>query len=208
MTKNVAARWTALLPVAWLTTFAILPSATLLIAQVDLADVARVLERRSTREIVWFSTWQAVASVLITFVIAAPVTWLVGRHGFRGRHTLRAISSVGFLLPSIVVSAGFVALLPDAAEMSIFAVLLAHAYFNVAVVVRVVAPRLESFDARLVWAARSLGADALRTVSSVWWPALRGAVVSAAAVVFIYCFTSYAVLRLHSGPTQIGRAHV
>ena len=202
MTNNFAARWTALLPVAWLTTFAILPSATLLIAQVDLADVARVLERRSTREIVWFSTWQAIASVLITFVIAAPVTWLVGRHHFRGRHALRSISSIGFLLPSIVVSVGFVALLPGAAETSIFAVLLAHAYFNVAVVVRVVAPRLESFDARLVWAAQSLGAGPMRAVGSVWWPALRGAVVSAGAVVFIYCFTSYAVVRTLGGPTR------
>lgn len=197
-----SAPWSALAPVAWLGVFVILPMATLLTTHVDVADATRVLSRASTRETLWFSVWQAVVSVLFTFALATPVTWLVGRHDFRGRRVLRSVASIGFLLPSIVVSAGFLALLPNDLDTSLFAVFIAHAYFNVAVVLRVVAPRLESLDTRLMWAARTLGAGPLRTVVSVWWPALRGAIVSAGAVIFIYCFSSYAVVRTLGGPSR------
>jgi len=196
------ARSSALPPLAWLGGFALLPIAVLLTAHVDAGDASRVLSRTSTWETLWFSVWQAFVSVLLTFALASPVTWLIGRHNFRGRRVLRAVTSIGFLLPSIVVSAGVLALLPDWLDTSMFAVFVAHAYFNVAVVLRVVAPRLELLDVQLGWAANTLGAGPLRTSTSVWWPALRGAAVSAAAVIFIYCFTSYAVVRTLGGPSR------
>ena len=201
--RHVARRihLSAIPPLAWLSAFMALPVIVLFAAHVELADVTRVLSRESTWRTSWFAVWMAATSVLITFAVAMPATWLVGRFEFRGRASIRAVASVGFLLPSVVVSAAFLALLPERVETSMFAVLLAHAYFNIAVVMRVVSPRLETFDTQLVWAARTLGAGTSRTITSIWWPAVRGAVVSAATVVFIYCFTSYAVVRTLGGPT-------
>ena len=186
----------------WLAIFLLLPVAALVAGHVDVGDISRVLARQSTWRIAWFSLWQAVASVLVTFAMALPLTWFVGRHNFRGRRVVRAIASVGFLLPSVVVAAGFIALLPNHLHVSLATMVVAHAYFNLAVVLRVVAPRLETFDTRLVAAAHSLGAGPLRTFATVSWPAMRSAVVSAAAVVFIYCFTSYAVVRTLGGVTR------
>ena len=193
---------TGLPALIWLAIFLLVPVAVLVAGHVDASDVSRVLTRQSTWRIAWFSLWQAVVSVIATFALALPLTWFVGRHNFRGRRVVRAIASVGFLLPSVVVAAGFIALLPNRLHVSLATMIAAHAYFNIAVVLRVVAPRLESFDTRLVAAARTLGAGPLRTFATVSWPAMRSAVVSAAAVVFIYCFTSYAMVRTLGGVTR------
>mgnify|MGYP003345803706 CR=1 FL=1 len=197
--QTTSTAWPALV---WLGVFFVLPVGVLLASHVNIADFSRVLMRRSTWSIAWFSLWQALVSVLATFAVALPLTWVIGRYSFRGRRTVRAVASVGFLLPSVVVAAGFIALLPNRLHVSLATMICAHAYFNIAVVLRVIAPRLETFDSRLVAAARTLGARPLRTFTTVYWPAMRSAVVSAAAVVFIYCFTSYAVVRTLGGVTR------
>ena len=196
------ARAAAVVPAAWLAAFFAAPLVAMLVTFVRLDDVVRVASRDSTWRVAWFSAWQAAVSVAATFVVAAPVTWLVGRHDFRGRRALRAVSTVGFLLPSVVVAAAFLALLPRSWQYTPWAVVLAHAYFNVAVVVRVVGARLESFDDRQTAAARTLGAAPAYAAGSIAWPFVRGAVAAAAGIVFIYCFTSYAVVRLLGGPQR------
>jgi thiamine transport system permease protein len=186
----------------WLGVFFVVPVGSMLIGFVGVDDTLRVLDKASTWRIVWFSTWQATLSVLATFAIAVPVTWLIGRHEFPGRRALRAITTVGFLLPSVVVGAAFLAVLPREWHYTAWAVILAHAYFNVAVVVRVVGARLELLDSRLGAAARTLGATPTQAVRTVVFPFVRGAVVSASAVIFVYCFSSFAVVRLLGGPSR------
>jgi len=186
----------------WLTVFLVLPVTVMVARYVGVDDVSRVLRRDTTWRVVWFSTWQAVLSVAATFLLGTPVAWLIGRHDFRGRRALRAISTLGFLLPSMVVAAGFLAVLPDSLHYSVFAIVVAHAYFNLAVVVRVVGARLELVDQRLVDAAGTLGATPLRALRTITWPLVRPAVASAGIVVFLYCFTSFAVVRVLGGPAR------
>ncbi|MFM7666383.1 MAG: ABC transporter permease [Actinomycetota bacterium] len=184
----------------WLAVFVVVPVVVLLAGSLKANDFSRVLTNDVTWKVVWFSTWQSILSTGATFVLAMPVTWLIGRYHFLGRRTLRAVTNVGFLLPSVVVAAAFLAVLPRSLHYSVFAVVIAHAYFNLAVVVRVVGARLESLDSRLDEAAVSLGASPARTAATITWPLIRGAAASAAAVTFLYCFTSYAVVRVLGGP--------
>lgn len=195
-------RWAASVVVLWLSVFALLPLINITAGHVALDDVTRVLTQGSTWRLVWFSTWQAALSVMATFVVAAPVTWLIGRHQFRGRRALRAVTTVGFLLPSVVVATAFLALLPNSLHYSVLAVIMAHAYFNIAVIVRVVGARVELLDPQLSGAARTLGASPLVVLRTVTWPLARGAVASAASVTFLYCFTSFAVVRVLGGPQR------
>jgi len=184
----------------WLAVFVVAPVVVLLARNLKASDFSRVLTNDVTWKVVWFSTWQSILSTGATFVLAMPITWLIGRYHFLGRRTLRAVATIGFLLPSVVVAAAFLAVLPRSLHYSVFAVVLAHAYFNLAVVVRVVGTRLESLDSRLDEAAWSLGASPARTIATITWPLIRGSMASAAAVTFLYCFTSYAVVRVLGGP--------
>ena len=92
----------------------------------------------STRAIAWFTLWQAIVSTVLTLTAALPLTWALSRFRFRGRSVVEALVLVPFVLPTVVVATAFLALLPDAAERTVWAILLAHVFFNVAVVVRVV----------------------------------------------------------------------
>ncbi|MEQ1788509.1 MAG: iron ABC transporter permease, partial [Acidimicrobiales bacterium] len=85
---------------------------------------------------------------------------------------------------------------------SAIAILIAHAFFNHAVVVRTVGGLWEGLDPRTEEAARSLGATRWRAFSGVTLPALRPAIASAAAITFLFTFTSFGVVRLLGGSAR------
>ena len=80
------------------------------------------------------------------------------------------------------------------------AILLAHVFFNYAVVVRTVGGLWSHLDPRPEEAAQMLGASRWRTFVSVTLPALRPAIVAAASIVFLFCFTSFGVILVLGGP--------
>src|ERR671920_517487 len=98
-----------------------------------------------------------------------------------GRRLVRALATVPFVLPTVVVGIAFRALLGNGTW---WAIVVAHAFFNHAVVVRTVGGLWETLDPSVEEAARVLGAGRWRTFFSVTVPALRPALVSAAAITF------------------------
>ena len=81
-------------------------------------------------------------------------------------------------------------------------IVIAHAFFNTAVVARVVGGHWAGLDRRLEEAARVLGASPTRVFRDVTFPALRPAVLSAAVLTFLFTCTSFGVVVLLGDPTQ------
>jgi thiamine transport system permease protein len=158
-----------------------------------------VLTRRSTLEVGWFTLWQATASTALTLVAALPLAWALARFSFRGRALVEALVLVPFVLPTVVVATAFLALLPDGVERTVWAILLAHVFFNVAVVVRVVGAFWAGLDPRLDDAAATLGATPVQRHLRVTAPLLAPALASAASIVFLFCFTSFGVIVVLGG---------
>ena len=100
------------------------------------------------------------------------------------------------MLPTVVVGAAFVAILPDSLDRSVWAILGAHVVFNLAVVVRTVGAAWERIPADLEAAAATLGAAPWRSFVRVTLPLLRSAIAAAAAIVFLFTFTSFGVIRV------------
>ena len=159
-----------------------------------------VLTDPLTREVVWFTLWQAVASTALTIVIALPAAYALGRYRFPGRSLVRALVLVPFVLPTVVVALAFLAALPERLERGWGAILLAHAFFNVAVVVRVVGTFWASVDPRVSEAAATLGAGPWKRFREVTLPLLAPALAAAAAIVFLFCFTSFGIVLILGGP--------
>lgn len=156
-----------------------------------------------TLELLWFTTWQAAVSTLLTLVAGLPLAWAVGRFTFPGRRLVRALALVPFVLPTVVVATAFLALLPDGLERGVPAILAAHAYFNVAIVTLVVGGAWE-LHGRAPWeAAAALGAGPARRLREVTVPLLAPALSATAALTFLFCFTSFGVIVVLGGP---GRA--
>ena len=160
------------------------------------------LEIRSTGvearlfQVGWFTLWQALVSTVLTLVVAAPMTWAVSNFDFRGRRLATALVTVPFVMPTVVVGTAFVAL---GWRDSIFAILAAHVFFNLAVVVRTVSALWSRLDPNLRDAARVLGAGEWRAFRSVTLPLLRPAIAAAASIVFLFTFTSFGVVLILGG---------
>jgi thiamine transport system permease protein len=123
------------------------------------------------------------------------------------------------MLPTVVVAAGFNALLgprgwvnlglmqlfglenpPIVFVYTLWAILLAHVFYNTTLVIRVVGNALSHLDPRLEQAARLLGADKWRAFWRVTLPILRPPILAAALLVFLFDFTSFGVILLLGGP--------
>jgi thiamine transport system permease protein len=161
-----------------------------------------VVFSRETLQIAWFTTWQATTSTVLTLVAGLPLAWATARVPFRGRRLVRALVLVPFVLPTVVVATAFVALLPSRLERGVVPILLAHVFFNVAVVVRVVGGFWGRLDPRLWDVAATLGASPWRRFRELTLPALRPALAAAGALVFLFCFTSFGVIVILGGPTR------
>lgn len=147
-------------------------------------------------QIGWFTLWQAVLSTVLTLLAAAPMTWALSHYEFRGRKLATALVTVPFVLPTVVVGAAFVAL---GWRDSVGAILAAHVFFNIAVVVRTVGALWSRIDPDLHDAARVLGASEWKVLRTVTLPLLRPAIAAAAAIVFLFTFTSFGVVLILGG---------
>ncbi|QHY98467.1 Putative 2-aminoethylphosphonate transport system permease protein PhnV [Streptomyces sp. S4.7] len=169
-----------------------------------------VLSRPDIGQVLWFTTWQAALSTALTLLIALPGAYVFARFEFPGKQLLRAVVTVPFVLPTVVVGTAFLALLGRGglldelwgvrADTTVWAILLAHVFFNYAVVVRTVGGLWAQLDPRQEEAARVLGAGRL----AAWWrvtlPALVPAVAAAALMVFLFTFTSFGIVQILGGP--------
>jgi thiamine transport system permease protein len=159
-----------------------------------------VLTDPLTRDVVWFTVWQALASTVLTIAIALPAAYVLGRFRFPGRSLVGALVVVPFVLPTVVVALAFLAILPDGSEQGWAPILIAHAFFNVAVVVRIVGTFWASLDPRIGEAAATLGAGPLARFREITAPLLMPALSAAAAIVFLFSFTSFGVVLILGGP--------
>lgn len=166
-----------------------------------------------------FTFYQAALSTLLTFALGLPAAFLFARYAFRGKSLLRALTAIPFMLPTVVVAAGFNALLgprgwvnlglmdlfhlktaPISIVGTLGVILLAHVFYNTTIVIRLVGNALSHIDPRLEQAARTLGADPPQVLSSVTLPLLRPSILAASVLVFIFDFTSFGVILLLGGP--------
>lgn len=173
--------------------------------------IADVVAQSDIRHVLWFTTWQALASTALTLMVALPGAYVFARFHFPGKQVLRAVVTVPFVLPTVVVGTAFLALVGRGGlldelwgvrlDTTVWAILLAHVFFNYAVVVRTVGGLWAQLDPRQEEAARMLGATRFHAWRRVTLPALAPAVAAAALMVFLFTFTSFGVVQILGGPT-------
>jgi thiamine transport system permease protein len=186
----------ALLPLAFLGVFFAWPVLAIVALGLGEGGVLPALARADTWDLVAFTLGQAAAATVLALVTGMPVAFLLARCRVRGTGVVRAAVMVPFVLPTVVVGLAFRALWPDGGVLPI---VLANAFFNVAVVARTVGGLWARVDRRAEDAARALGASRFRAFTSVVLPSLAPAIGSAASVVFLFCATSFGVVLVLGG---------
>jgi thiamine transport system permease protein len=165
-----------------------------------------------------FTVVQAALSTALTLIAALPAAYIFARYAFRGAGILRALTTIPFLMPTIVVATAFSALFGPRGSvnltlMQLFQldqppiqilntlaiILLAHTFYNFTIVLRVVGGFWANLDPQIENAARVLGANRARAFWHVTLPLLAPAIVAAALLVFIFDFTSFGVVLILGG---------
>lgn len=206
----------AAVPLGFLTVFFLWPVVSLLAVGFGggigaqgapgIAGFLSVFDEDRTWRVIGQTLAQASIGTLISLALGVPAAFVLYRLDFRGRALLRGLATVPFVLPSVVVGVAFVSLLGPGGplgglglDQSFTAIVLALAFFNVTVVARTVGGFWAQLDPRAEQAARMLGASPARAFRTVTLPALGPAIASAAALVFLFCSTSFGVVLVLGG---------
>lgn len=205
-----------LAPVSFLALFFLWPNARLIALGLDsrfssgLQSWASVLAEGDVQSAVWFTFWQAFVSTVATLVIALPAAYVLYRKSFQGQQIIRAIITIPLVLPTIVVAIIFVSFqkahelysnigMSFWSENRIYWIIAAHVFINFAIAVRTIGGYWAGLDRSPEEAAEISGAGRLRTFISISAPQLKPAIISAAALVFLFCFTSFGVIVILGG---------
>jgi thiamine transport system permease protein len=167
----------------------------------------------------WFTIWQAALSTLLTLALALPTAYVFARYHFPGKSLLQALTTIPFVLPTIVVANAFTALVgprgmineglmvlfqldapPLRLQHTLSMILLAHIFYNYTIVLRLVSGFWANLDPRLVEAGQTLGVGPWQVFRQITWPLLMPVMTAAALLVFIFCFTSFGVILILGGP--------
>ncbi len=208
------------LPLFFLGGFFFYPLFNVLRIGLTVNGVLELFSRAVFWRVFWFTLWQALLSTFLTLLVGLPAAYIFSHYNFWGKGTLRALTTVPFVLPTVVVAAAFRALLgangpinqslmglfaldkaPLQWDQSLTMILLAHVFFNVAVVVRLVGGFWANLNPRLQEAAQTLGASRMRAFWAVTLPLLRPSLLSASLLIFLFTFTSFGVILILGGPT-------
>ncbi|MFV0254346.1 MAG: ABC transporter permease [Beutenbergiaceae bacterium] len=201
------------LPLAFLGVFFLWPTAALVWrgfvvdSALDLTGFVDVFASARSWRIIGITLAQAGLGTVLAVLFGIPGAYLLYRRTFPGRALVRALVTIPFVLPTVVVGVAFRALLADSGPLGFLgwdgtmaAIVAALVFFNYAVVVRTVGGMWEHLDPRASEAARALGASRWRAFYSVTVPMLVPAISSAASVVFLFCATAFGVVLILGGP--------
>jgi thiamine transport system permease protein len=202
------------LPVTFLAIFFVWPVATLILRGFagtsgwDWSGFAEVLSKPRTWRLIGRTVGQAASATAICVAASVPIAALLYRRSFRGRGLLRALLTVPFALPSVVVGLAFRALLGAGGPLAFLGiedgfwpVLMALVFFNVGLMARVVGLFWVGLDPRPEQAARVLGAGPWRALLTVTVPALAPALLAGGSLVFLFCATAFAPVLILGGAT-------
>ncbi len=187
--------------------------------RLDLSPFHTLLVEPYYARVLGFTTFQAGLSTLLTLLVGMPAAYVVARYDFRGKSLLRALTTIPFVMPTMVVAAAFTALLgpnghlnewlqlalgldtpPIRLQQTLLLVLIAHVFYNATIVVRLVGGFWANLDPRVEEAARVLGAGWWRTFREITLPMLLPSIVAASLLIFLFCFTSFGVILVLGGP--------
>ena len=186
----------AAVPAIVLVVFYAWPFVTVLGRGLSRTALAETLGDATTWDVVWFTLWQALVSTALTVVIGLAPAYVIARFDFPGRRLLDSALVAVFVLPTVVIGAAVLAVLPASIERGVAAIVVAHVLFNLAVVVRTVGAVLSTLPRDREAAAATLGASPRRVFREIVVPAILPAIGAAAAIVFVFTFTSFGVVRI------------
>lgn len=207
------------LPILFLSFFFFYPLTSIFGLALNQPGEIRGLNSAAILRPLGFTVWQASLSTILTLLLGLPGAYIFARYNFPAKPLLRVLTTLPFILPTVVVAAAFNALIgprgwinlalmdwfnlaspPLQMLNSLPAILLAHVFYNTSVIIRVVGSAWSQLSPRYEQAGRVLGANPWNVLRHITLPLLMPAILAATLLVFLFDFTSFGVVLMLGGP--------
>ena len=217
MGGRVAGRAAALigpLAAAFVLAIGLVPVASLLFMAGG--DAGSGLLGARTLAVLRFTLVQAALSALLAVLPAILVARALSRRAFPGRDLVERLLALPVLVPALVAASAILSVygrsgvLAGAARglgldwpgiYGLTGILIGHVFLNLPLAVRILGPAFAAVPPEQWRLARQLGLGDLARFRLLEWPALRPRVARALGLVFMLCFTSFALpMTLGGGP--------
>lgn len=188
----------------------------LLVATDQAPDVVALLGDPYVRAIFGFTLLQAGLSTLFSVLLAIPFALALHRLRFPGRRLILRLFLLPQALPVLVGALAVITIwgrngvvsdamaslgLPRLEVYGLSGILVAHVFFNMPLAARLFVSALDRVPAEAWKLSGQLALPSTTVFRLVEWPALKGALPGAAALIFMLCVTSFTiVLVLGGGP--------
>ena len=173
--------------------------------------ISSVLSNSYHRWVILFTIGQALASTILTLLIGLPGAYIFAKYDFPGKRLIRALLTVPFVMPGIMVALGFILLFGKDGFIAHLighdpgiiytwkAILLAHAFYNFPIVVRMVSSLWQRVNPHYEEMAKTLGARGFKLFWKVTLPLISPAIFASAMLTFVFCFLSFSVPLILGG---------
>ncbi|MHA1125845.1 MAG: ABC transporter permease [Candidatus Heimdallarchaeota archaeon] len=190
-----------LTPIIIIALFLLFPVFSVLISGFkDLSGFTEIFSNVLYLQIFAFTIGQALLSTLITLIIGIPIGYIFGKYNFRGRKFFLTLFTVPFILPSVLVGMGFLVMFGSEGlfNVPLLSIILAHAFYNIPLVVQYFSAYYQNFNRSLVDAAKTLGSNSFNTMMRIYLPIFLQPILTAAFLTFNFSFLSFGVIQLLS----------
>ncbi|MBN1328009.1 MAG: iron ABC transporter permease [Candidatus Heimdallarchaeota archaeon] len=145
-----------------------------------------------------FTLSQALLSTIVSLAIGIPIGYFFGKYDFKGKKIFLTFFTVPFVLPTVLVGMGFISLFGGNGlfGLPIFSIILAHAFYNIPLVVHYLSAYYQNFDKNLISAAKTLGSKNFHLLFRLYLPLFLTPILSASILTFLFCFMSYGIVLI------------
>ena len=187
--------------------------------KIDFATILNSLRSARVGRTFGFTLWQALLSTLLTLLVGMPGAYLFSHFDFRGKKAMRVLTTLPFILPTLVVATAYNSMWGETSWLNLglmrwfgfseaplqilgtfSAILIAHTFYNTAIVIQTVGDFWEKLSPKLNFAAETLGASKWKTFVRISLPLLMPAILSAVLLIFLFDFSSFGVVLILGGP--------
>ena len=196
----------------------LIPMAFVFSSAIREGTLAEALCEGATYRILLFTAEEAFLSALVSTLLAIPFAAFFASYRFPGRRAILALSGLSFTMPAILVVLGFVIWYGNNGYLNTMlsqiigqgyrpfrilytfpAIILAHAYLNFPIAFLIITGAWSERSGNEEYAAYSLGRSRIWTFLHVTLPSLRGSAAASFALIFLYCFSSFAIVLVLGG---------
>ena len=164
-----------------------------------------------------FTVWESLLSAAISVGLAIPFSVFFSKYSFFGRKAILTASDVAFALPAILCVLGFVIFYGNNGILnnilvslhiteekikflySFPSVIMAHVYLNFPVAFSLITSALVGMDEKEEMASKLLGKSNFYTFIKITIPKVKGTIISAFILIFLFCFPSFLIVMSLGG---------